>query len=117
MPHNSFQSPEWFQALPLTERLASLRMTQEIQSDEGPNLDRATQRLQYWRSQPPFVEESAFAQRLAMDSLSETELLELLGEPITRVRDRCSAVPAWFAELVAAFSCSSPASPLPKNTG
>jgi type 2 lantibiotic biosynthesis protein LanM len=60
--------------------------------------------MENWRLQPPFTIGSYFAQRLAMDGISEEEFLSLLGEPIESVCDRFPIPPAWLTELLQAFS-------------
>jgi len=59
-----------------------------------------------WRSQPPFATDSYFAQRLALDGVTEDELLHLLGEPAESLRDRFPAPPAWLVALDEAFTPS-----------
>src|SRR5262245_48223410 len=106
--------PAWYHAITLTERIASLQAVQGTAPTVAVNADHAERRMRRWRSQPPFATGSAFPQRLAMDGLSEEELLYLLGEPIEAVRDRFSHPPAWLAELARAFSrAPSAAEPIP----
>jgi type 2 lantibiotic biosynthesis protein LanM len=75
--------------------------------------DLAQRRLERWRSQAPFRAGSGFAQRLALDGLSEDDLLGLLGEPIEAVRRRCPAPPDWMANLASAFAGPSAPQPIP----
>ncbi|MCI0748187.1 MAG: type 2 lantipeptide synthetase LanM family protein [Verrucomicrobia subdivision 3 bacterium] len=60
--------------------------------------------MQRWRNQPPFATGSQLAKRLAIDGLSEADLLRILAEPIKAVRDRVPNPPIWLAELTRAFS-------------
>ncbi|MBD1823042.1 type 2 lantipeptide synthetase LanM [Cyanobacteria bacterium FACHB-DQ100] len=99
-----FQASAWYQALTLTERIASLRAVQGKTPNVEVNADLAERRMQRWRSQVPFTTSSHFEQRLAIDDITEDEFRKLLGEPIESVRDRLSKPPAWLAELTQAFS-------------
>ena len=116
MKHPCFQAPAWYHAITLTERIASLRTVQRKMLNGEMNTDLAERRMQRWRSQPPFTTGSYFAQRLAMDGISEDEFLYLLGEPIEAVHGRFPAPPAWLAELAQAFSrpAASDSIPLPE---
>ncbi|HEY9634724.1 MAG TPA: type 2 lanthipeptide synthetase LanM family protein [Coleofasciculaceae cyanobacterium] len=106
-----FQTSAWYYAITLTERIASLRAVQRTRPNVEVNSELADQRMQRWRSQPPFTNDSFFAQRLAMDGITEDELLYLLGEPIEAINDRFLTPPRWLAELGEA--CSRPPSNLP----
>jgi len=118
MPHDPFRAAEWFQALTLTERVASLRAAGEGAVEPLPDGALAVRRLQRWQSQPPFADRALFGRRLAMDGVSETDLLTLLGEPLPRVRDRCATPPPWLSELAGAFSRpGSELHPLPRAFG
>jgi type 2 lantibiotic biosynthesis protein LanM len=107
-----FQTPGWYHAVPLTERLA-LRRAGEQPRDGTGNADLGRGRLQQWRSEPPFSEGPYFAQRLALDGLSEDDLFRLLGEPIEAVQERFPAPPAWLTDLARAFSASPSWEPAP----
>jgi len=61
-------------------------------------------RLQSWKSQRPFDSESYFEQRLAFDSLTETQLRHLLAEPVEALRERFTNPPAWLYDLNAVLS-------------
>src|ERR687895_316295 len=102
----------WYNAITLTERIASLRPLRGHTPNVDVNVDLAGRRLQRWRSQPPFTAGSYFDQRLAMDGTSEDELHYLLGEPIEAVRDRFPVPPAWLVQLAQKLSrpCSDPTS-------
>lgn len=103
-----FEIPTWYDALTLTERLATFRTIEGTKQNVEIQADLAEQRLGRWRSQPPFTEDVYFAQRLAMDDMSEDDLLSLLGEPIEAVRDRCPVHPAWLTTLAQADCPPSP---------
>src|SRR5262249_61679204 len=77
------------------------------------NAHLAQRRLQRWRSQAPFATDSAFAERLALDGLSEEDLFRLLGEPIEAVHSRCPLPLAWLTELAQAFARAPSVQPLP----
>ena len=117
MNQENFLSSAWYQAITLTERIASLRAVQSKKTSVKVNADLAKQRLQRWHSQSPFATDSYFDQRLAMDGITEDELLILLSEPIEAVHHRFSKPPIWLAELQYAFSrpLSSNLIPIPEN--
>lgn len=107
-----FQTSAWYHALTLTERIALVRTLQQETLNVGTNADFAECRLQRWRSQPPFTTGSYFAQRLAMDGISEDELRHLLGEPTEAIHDRFHEPTDWLAELAEAFSRPPSAKPI-----
>lgn len=111
-----FQTPVWYNALTLTERIASLQ-TQERPNTEV-NTELAKQRLQRWQTQPPFEVSSFFTQYLAVNGISENEFLYLLCEPVEALKERLLSPPAWLLMLAKAFSHpSSTPIPLPKTIG
>ncbi|WP_169314051.1 type 2 lanthipeptide synthetase LanM family protein [Streptomyces piniterrae] len=57
-----------------------------------------------WKSQKPFEQEPLFAQRLALDSLSERDLLALLAEPAESLKAHIQEPPDWLVVLRQAFS-------------
>jgi type 2 lantibiotic biosynthesis protein LanM len=71
------------------------------------NADRAAQRLLRWRSQTPFTSGLYFAQRLALDGISEDELLCLLGEPLAVNEGSFAPAPRWWVDI--ARACAHPA--------
>lgn len=101
-----FEQPDWYKALTVSERGASLRRA------HGPSLvvDMALveRRLNRWRAQEPFSQDGFFARRLALDGLSEEELRVLLGEPVEALRERETETPAWLATLAEAFTQPAP---------
>jgi len=97
------QTTVWYQAATLRERITSLRETQRTALNVEVDSDLARRRMGRWRSQPPFATDSYFAQRLALDGVTEDELLHLLGEPPESLRDRFPAPPAWLTALDEAF--------------
>lgn len=105
----SMLAADWYRALELRERIEGCSPLKNATTPVPIDWERAERRLQRWRAQPPFVDDSLFAQRLASDNIGEDELLSFLGEPAEALRDRTSRPPAWLVE-VAAFSSQSPAS-------
>ena len=93
---------EWYRALTLTERLPFPGPPGA--PDHDPFADRAHGRLLTWKAQRPFPEDGWFARRLAVDSLSEADLLGLLAEPADSLKARAGAVPEWLAALRQAFT-------------
>ncbi|MBO3462201.1 type 2 lanthipeptide synthetase LanM family protein [Aetokthonos hydrillicola Thurmond2011] len=104
MEPSNFQNPDWYRALTLTERIASLKSSHNKSLKIGFNSDIALRHANRWKSQPPFDKDSYFTQRLATENISEEEFLRILGEPIEAVSDRYLNPPAWLTELAQAFS-------------
>lgn len=98
----STESDPWYHALTLTERIASLRG--DTCHPPNKNIDEklAERLIKRWRSQ--FSTGKLFEQRLTVDGINENQFLELLGEPINAVRDRCSTPPAWIECLSQAYA-------------
>jgi len=100
-----WQKASWYRATPLTERVASQQRTIDRHSSHIlRRSDRAQQRLQSWKGQTPFDKGDYFARRLAMDSLTEDDLLTLLDEPLEAVQAHDSPPPTWLIELLTAFA-------------
>ncbi len=99
-------SANWYRAMTLAERVALLQENMDTSSFAvPPNYEIAEQRLLHWKKQIPFNKDLlCFTQRLAMDSLTEDDLLTLLAEPIEAVQACISAIPAWLERLTDAFS-------------
>lgn len=93
----------WYRAAPLTERIVFMRKNMDG-SHTFRISDRAKQRLQRWKEQSPFDKDDYFARRLAMDSLSEDDLLTLLDEPVDTFQTGNVPPPTWFKELLTAFT-------------
>src|ERR1700749_3456505 len=100
---------DWFRAINLCERIASLRaeLPRKILDGES-NMETTAQLLERWRSQPHFAGGEAFAKRLALDNLSEDDFLSVLGAPLEILRQRCEAAPQWMTDLLDSFSSGSP---------
>jgi type 2 lantibiotic biosynthesis protein LanM len=98
------QDAAWYRALTLGERSALLPTNAQKRSSTAVVGDEtAERRLRIWKEQNPFNEDSYFAQRLAMDGLSEDELFLLLAEPAEDLRARVPAAPIWMTELAEAL--------------
>src|SRR5262245_10432434 len=106
MSHTYFQSDLWYQGTTLLERRASLNSIGSETPNRAVDKDLADKKIQSWRSQPPFTNDSYFVQRLAVDGMTEEEFHSLLGESIESVRSRFSASPLSLADLAQAFSHS-----------
>src|SRR5439155_8903188 len=99
-PSQHWQRAGWYRATPLTERIALKRKNTQSHSPHTlPHSDRAKQRFQRWKEQTPFDKGDYFARRLAMDSLTEDELLTLLDEPVDAMQADDAPPPTWLIEL------------------
>jgi type 2 lantibiotic biosynthesis protein LanM len=110
MNQSQLQDSAWYSAVTLRERIAALRRAKDAKIDdacEAPSgaidFELAERRLQRWRSQAPFEDDSYFQLRLEMDGIDEDEFRRLLGEPVEAIRERFSAPPEWLIELSEAF--------------
>ncbi|HEY0733850.1 MAG TPA: type 2 lanthipeptide synthetase LanM family protein [Herpetosiphonaceae bacterium] len=103
--------PSWYHALTLAERIGLLRENPQSRAAEI-NAELGTRRMQHWQTQAPFADTSFFEQRLAQDGIDEAELLYLLSEPITAVRDRADGLPDWLLQLAEAFAEGASSSPV-----
>jgi type 2 lantibiotic biosynthesis protein LanM len=100
-----WDAPEWYRALTLAERVGPRPIVGPAVSSGAETVDeRARARLRAWKEQRPFEHDSLFAQRLALDGLSEEDLLALLAEPADSLKARSAGVPSWLAALRHAFS-------------
>jgi len=104
MVQHPFEDPNWYHAITLTERIASWHSVRCPPPLIEKNIDRASRRMRKWRSQLPFRTDPYFTQRLAMDGITEDELLSLLSEPVEAVQGRFPTPLAWLAAFVQAFS-------------
>lgn len=102
----SFNDPVWCQAISLTERLAISRDLQRVTPLSLSNLETGRRRLQRWKTQAPFTTEALFSQRLALDNVSETDLLLLLAEPSESLSGRLRRTPSWLKEILLSYSRS-----------
>ncbi len=116
MNQEYFQTADWYRAIDLKERIASLLAGVNPIQNRQVNTDLARNRLERWHEQDPFSKDSYFAERLAMDGIDEEQFLSLLGEPIEAIQARFSETPAWLQQIAAAFSNSSEQLHLPGAT-
>jgi type 2 lantibiotic biosynthesis protein LanM len=100
-----WQGAEWYRALRLTER-GGTPDTSATERSSAPDvlLERARDRLHAWKVQKPFEQGFLFDQRLALDSLSEHDLIALLAEPAESLKTRIQDAPEWLLVLRQAFT-------------
>jgi type 2 lantibiotic biosynthesis protein LanM len=111
-----FQASDWYRAIDLKERIASLPVaTNQIQNKQV-NADLAENLMKRWRNRDPSFKKSYFAERLAMDGIDEEKFLSLLGEPIEAVRERFRETPTWLRQIAEAFATNSERFHLPEAT-
>ncbi len=104
MNQSCFQASDWYQAITLTERIASLRAVHDKRFKIEIDTNLTQRRAARWQSQSPFSTHSYFAQRLEMDGTSENELRYLLGEPVEAIHNRFPIPPTWLMKLSRAFA-------------
>jgi len=104
MKPSYFQFTTWYKATTLTERIKSLHAIQCDCTDIEINTELAQRKMQRWKSQSPFTNDSYFFQRLLIDGITEDEFFRVLGEPIEAVQNRFSEVPDWLTEIALAFA-------------
>lgn len=96
------RDPAWQRAWSLTERLSKFR---QIKDKTQISIDRelAAETLALWRASSPFDKGPFFADRLAMDRITEDEFTQLLGTPAEALVDN-DMPPAWLQTLALAYS-------------
>src|SRR5258705_13748560 len=95
------ESPRWYLAATLAERLADWRRHGSPRHPFDAAL--AASRLERWKTQSAFAKNPGlWEERLASGGVSEEELLMLLGESAEQVRAHTEA-PAWLAVIAAAY--------------
>jgi type 2 lantibiotic biosynthesis protein LanM len=104
MIHPEFRSPEWYQAIALTERIATLRSQSQLSVKHDVDEVLANRQLDRWKSQAPFDKQSYFDQRLSANNITVPELIQCLGESTESLRDRYPETPDWLIELEQAYS-------------
>src|SRR5438270_8228627 len=101
------KSSTWYHAMTLMERITSLRSSGEDSAfTHVAQQESAIQQLQQWQSLAPFRDAVTFADRLALDALTEQELLTILAEPIEHVQAHLSwsSPPTWVRDLFSVFA-------------
>jgi type 2 lantibiotic biosynthesis protein LanM len=104
MDNELWDRPDWFRALTLTERQRLPVPPADTTSGGQAVSESARRSLDAWKSQRPFDDEALFAQRLAVDALSEAELMSLLAEPAESLRARTPDLPEWLRDLRRAYA-------------
>jgi type 2 lantibiotic biosynthesis protein LanM len=116
-------SASWYRALTLTERIALWQAAGKPKlASERLDMDLARQKMSWWKELSPFEQGTAFARRLALDGLTEDELLYLLAEPIEAMQERVVGDMVWLDKLLQAFTLTDkdiprPLPPLPVLQG
>jgi class II lanthipeptide synthase len=106
-----FEAPDWFEALTLAER-AALPGDGPDTAPSPESLERAARKVSRWRREAELLDDSLFAERLALDGLTPDRFLRLLAEPAAGLQRRAGGgQPAWLPPLARAYSQPSP--PLP----
>lgn len=112
MSQINFEAADWYQAISLSERIASLEFAPSQSPKTGINSDLPQRPIERWKSQSPFDKDDYFAQRLATSSISEENFCRILGEPIEAVRTRFPNPPGWLTQLAQAFSLTPSSEPI-----
>ncbi|GCE22803.1 hypothetical protein KDK_66030 [Dictyobacter kobayashii] len=107
-------SASWYRALTLTERVALWRADGKLKvTYDRLDSDLAARKLRWWKELPPFQNEAQFVARLAIDDLSEEDLLYLLAEPIEVMQQRVAGDLIWLDKLMQAFTLNDKDMPCP----
>ena len=107
-------SASWYRALTLTERIALWHAAGKPKlAPDRLNMELAKQKLRWWKELSPFQQAASFARRLAVDDLTEEELLYLLAEPIEAMQERVVGDMVWLDKLLQAFTMSDKDMPCP----
>jgi type 2 lantibiotic biosynthesis protein LanM len=110
--HETFDAPEWWDALTLAERALLLAAEGAAAAPPPPErMERAARQAERWRREADLVEDTLFAERLALDGLTSASFLRILAEPAAGLRRRADGPPPWLQTLARTFSQPSP--PLP----
>ena len=95
-------NPAWLRAWSLTERLAKFRQAEDT-TQIAMDRELAAETLALWRAGSPFDKGSYFAERLAMEGITEDEFTRLLGTPVEALGGN-GTPPAWVQMLARAYS-------------
>lgn len=102
--NNSFQEAFWYLALTLPERVKQLHSSgkPEFFTDLSTG-ERTNFRINRWLSQAPFDKDGYFTQKLSLEGITEEQFMQLLGEPVETIKERCKVPLAWLSELEEAY--------------
>src|SRR6202165_2726843 len=93
----------WPAALTLLERLALLRSARQRSEESSPagmDMALAQRRLERWQKEKVFAEQEVpIGERLAMDGISESEFLSLLGTPAVELAGNQDSSPEWASGI------------------
>ncbi|MFY9225576.1 MAG: type 2 lanthipeptide synthetase LanM family protein [Blastocatellia bacterium] len=96
---NITNSPDWYRALTLKERAVLPKKSIE----PNFNVELAEQRLKKWRDKSALKSDAIFAKWLEMQSITQDQLLYMLGESAEALKNRCDQVPDWLEMISCAF--------------
>ena len=104
-----FQDDDWHKALTFAERVSLLHSNAclETSTSETDIFLVAKQKMNEWRSQPPFDSEDCFAKFLAANEIDQNDFLDLLGESNKVLKQQHEDSPAWLLDLKQAFFSNS----------
>jgi type 2 lantibiotic biosynthesis protein LanM len=91
--------PAWQRAWTLNERLSRFR---QIKTRLATDRELAAETLALWRASSPFDKGTYFADRLAMEGITEDEFSQILGIPAEALGN--DMPPAWVQTLACAYS-------------
>lgn len=86
-------SPRWYRALSLNERLALPGEPLDSDAELG------VRRMAEWRQQTELIDTNPFAVYLESLGVDEAGFLALLGETDTSLQQRCAMPPSWLQKL------------------
>src|SRR5262245_32642404 len=104
MPHRHIPSERFFDALYLVERARSLVQSRIGACNGLVDASVRQQRMERWRTQPPFDREMAFRKMLRTIGLSQDQFERLLGETPGALSSRFLEPPEWINEIVRIYS-------------
>lgn len=94
-------SAGWYRAYTLRERISGKNTVSHL---GGETSQVAEQHLSTWKEQAPFDTDSWFAERLAMDAITEDEFIHLLAESDEELQARLSNPPDWLVTLANVYA-------------
>jgi len=97
---NITNSPDWYRAITLKER--SVLPQKSIEPNF--NIELAEQRLKKWRDKSALKNDAIFSKWLEMQSITQDQLLYMLGESAEALKNRCDRVPDWLEMISNAFT-------------